>query len=180
MRSSLFGLVLLMLPMLAPPALADSIATHEKACAANVVESCLRGTQLAQAARDDALMVRFAERGCQLGNVISCSDMGMFNLLGIGMPVNTAKALPLIRTGCRKGYSRACANLGWMYYTGRGVRKSVSKAAKFYKTGCDGKSGAACANLAQMYIQGDGVRVDRARAEQLLRRACDLGHNRAC
>jgi TPR repeat protein len=149
-------------------------------CMGGDAEACLEGTRMAQSEGDFSLMLTFVKQGCELGNTISCSDLGMAYLVGRGVPKDVDKAKPLIVSGCRDGYGRACANLGWMHYTGTGVAQNTRKAVMFYTQGCDGRSGAACANLALMYEIGDGVAQDFTKADQYFDRACDLGNVAAC
>lgn len=107
MRRMIFFLLLC-----AAPALAENAGDHWDACNDGEVDACLRGTQLAQRVQLTDLMVRFVDRGCALGIVVSRSDRGMFRLTGTGGPADVAKAKPLVEDGRAKGYSRACANLG--------------------------------------------------------------------
>ncbi|WP_371227223.1 tetratricopeptide repeat protein [Roseovarius sp. 2305UL8-3] len=150
------------------------------ACAGGDTEACLQGTREAQAAGDNALMLTFIRKGCALENVISCSDLGMAYLVGLGVEKDVEKAKPYVQNGCKKGYYRACANLGWMHYTGTGFPQSSEKALGYYKQGCEGGSGSACGNLGKMYLAGDGVAANEATADRYFDKACDLGVYMAC
>lgn len=173
-------LLLALLIALASPAAADRARDYIDECNAGDTEACLAGTRAAQRDGQKDLLLKFVERGCALGNVISCSDRGMFYVTGVAGEKDVAKGVPLIISGCKKGYARACTNLGWMHYTGTGIARDVGKAAGFYKRGCDGNSAPACRNLGLMYRDGDGVRADAAKALSLFDRACDLGDVTAC
>lgn len=167
------------LTLIAGPVMANQAKDYLAPCQAGDQEACLTGAQLAQAAKQNSLLIKLTDQGCALGNVISCSDRGMFYLVGIG-PKNTAKGVPLVQQGCKDGYFRACTNLGWVLYTGQGVQRDPAKAAGYYKIGCDGGSGSACTNLGLMYRDGDGVKQSTSKAHRLFDRACDLGDQRGC
>lgn len=67
------GALLAALVMLPIPAQADALW---QACQAGDSEACLQGSAEAQAADDVERMERFIRQGCELGNVISCGDLG--------------------------------------------------------------------------------------------------------
>jgi hypothetical protein len=168
-------LVLLLL-LSATPAMSDTLDEFVTGCVNGDQEACLAGTRKSQRLYKHDLMMLFIRKGCALGNNISCSDLGIFKLMGRHIDLDLEGGAELVQNGCEGGYYRACGNLGWMYFTATGVPRNYAKAAKYYGVGCDGGSAAACENLAKMYEAGDGVRRDPARAKQLFDRACDLGY----
>ncbi|MGL4238823.1 tetratricopeptide repeat protein, partial [Tabrizicola sp.] len=125
MRSLILGL------FLATGLLGTARADEWQACQSGDQEACLEAARVAQAAGDFAALLRISEKGCELGNVISCSDIGMIYLAGLGVHVDLGKALPLVMDGCDAGYSRACTNLGWMHYEGYGVERDLAKAIQY-------------------------------------------------
>lgn len=168
------GALLAALVMLPIPAQADALW---QACQAGDSEACLQGSAEAQAADDVERMERFIRQGCELGNVISCGDLGG-RLLISGR--NLARGLQLVTEGCEAGYGRACTNLGWALYSGIGVASDPARAAGYYRIGCDKGSAPGCRNLGLMYAVGDGVATDTALADRLFQRACQLGARDVC
>lgn len=72
-----------------------------------------------------ALLATFSETGCNHGNLISCSDVGMMTLSGLNPRGDSRRAVELVTRGCDGGYFCACANLGYLYFTGTGVAQDI-------------------------------------------------------
>jgi TPR repeat protein len=139
--------------------------------------------------------VALLQRGCELGDLPSCHNLGLMHFYGLGIPKDAARATFLFRSACDKADGAACNALGFAYETGQGAEKNVDKARELYEYACffrerdDG-----CANLG-VWLETHGgdpksaarnyanACHDESRDCKLLepfRRDCKGGEIRAC
>ncbi|WP_425071077.1 hypothetical protein [Sagittula sp. S175] len=161
------------------PAAADPVAQ----CMAGDSEACLQAARTAQADGDEATGYAVAEKGCALGNSISCADKGLMLMMGRagdGSDATRAEGVALIETSCADGYFRACANMGYLHYTGTILPQDTALAAGFYEQGCAGGSRPACENLALMVAAEEIPASALPDVLSTLAGACALGVDAAC
>jgi hypothetical protein len=101
------------------------------------------------------------------------------NEVGVGVPVDRARAATLYERACRAGNVRGCANLGVARVEGMGGR-DVPIGAQLLELACDRGDARGCMNLARLHSSGQGVARDPALAARLFGFACDHEEESAC
>jgi TPR repeat protein len=99
--------------------------------------------------RDYALSAEFNRRGCQGGNALGCTNLGIMYWEG-SLLKDDGRAVDLFSKGCQGGDSGGCLGLGFMYENGQGVKRDSRRAAEFYRKGCQGGNERSCRQLANL------------------------------
>jgi len=173
----------------APFALSTSILASTAGCAASFGGSLPGYDQ--QACAERALRrtpdrytladaVRAFKIDCHEGGAEACSALGVMNELGVGVPLNAARAVALYDRACKVGNTRGCANLGVARSLGIGVARDAAAGAQLLIPACDQGDARACSYLGRLYAAGDGVVGDAARAARLFDLACQGEEGSAC
>jgi TPR repeat protein len=118
-------------------------------------------------------------RQCELGNAVSCTDLGMEYLVGRVVPLDRAAATGWFERACRAGEPYGCSDLGFMLLVGPGVAHDPVRARALFDAACNAEP-RLCANPAAMYRDGLSVAKDPARSAEMFSRACLGGLARAC
>ena len=79
-------------------------------------------------------------RGCAVGQLDSCSTLGVIHELGPGMPPDRERARPLYRRACEGGNARACGNLGELMLTDANPEPALA----LLEMACNAWQGRAC------------------------------------
>tara|TARA_R110001599_G_scaffold191544_2_gene386462 strand:- start:4348 stop:5934 length:1587 start_codon:yes stop_codon:yes gene_type:complete len=141
-----------------------------------------------EAFRDATLPIIRASmtKGCQLGNVIACSDAGVYALEGFGGPVNLDDAARYSRLACDGGKGPACNNLGIMVRDGKGVEANATMSKGLFQKGCDLDEAAACNNLGTLLMEQSEQmtksfrEVTQTLATKAFQKACDGADDLGC
>ena len=119
-------------------------------------------------------------RGCDLGEVVSCNNLGNDYYYGDGVPQDYAQSAHYYGKACSGGEAVGCANVGFITEYGDGTLRDMKRAMDLYMTGCSGGSTYACLHVAMMDEYRKGVPHDPALASLRWRRACDAKDAKAC
>ncbi len=115
-------------------------------------------------------------RGCDDGDLASCSVLGVMYEKGRGVPQDRGRAAQLFGHACRNGNPRACVSLGRMMESGASARADVNGAAMMYDTACMAGEREGCFEHGRVLSNRGELR----RASELLNQACREGHAPAC
>jgi TPR repeat protein len=123
---------------------------------------------------------RFSRECEALGEVSSCSLLGVLLELGLGVHADHARARTLYRSACDAGNQRACGNLGGLLLAGAVPGAPPDGALALLQRGCDAGYGRPCAHLGRIYNEGTLVPRAPVVAASWFERACQRGAATAC
>jgi TPR repeat protein len=159
----------------------DDQADCQKQCDKGHAASCgALGAIFHDRTRDYAKAIAALRKGCDGGDVRSCTNLGQMIARGVGTRADPAAAMPLFENGCNQGDAVGCALLGDGYRTGAGVARDDARAAALFRRACEGGNAPSCGQLGLMLRAGEGVAKDDATGKKLLARACDGNDAKAC
>lgn len=121
------------------------------------------------------------QRGCEAGVDAACLHLELRQLVGKGVPKDSAVALPKLERRCAEGDGEVCAILGNAYAEGRlGSLKDHHAARRFWARACARGNQPSCRALAAAMVAGQGGPADPSGARRLLERGCDDAVGRSC
>jgi hypothetical protein len=146
-------------------------------CAQGDGDSCANVAYLYESNRygvkpDKALAAEYFSKACDLGRAASCTTIGLYYDVGIGVDKNYGKAATLFQKACDGGHPSGCESLADLYVAGRGVDKNGAKAVALYEPICRTWS-QACWKLGAVYEKGDVVPRNDAAAAKYYSLGCD-------
>jgi len=112
------------------------------------------------------------KKECREGGPEACSALGVMNEIGVGVPLNAARAVVLYDRACRAGNARGCTNLGVALVGGIGVSRDALAGARLLEPACAQNDARACLHLGRLYESGDGAAKDPIYAAKLFETAC--------
>jgi TPR repeat protein len=141
-------------------------------CRAGRAAHCTRAATEAYHAdpRDGAAVRAYSQRGCELGSLVSCSDLGECYELGLGVGKDLALAEKLYRRACDAGVGVGCFNLGDL---GEGGPGNPAQAQAFERA-CGLKYALGCRAALWRH------RREPTRALALAQQGCDLADEASC
>jgi TPR repeat protein len=111
------------------------------------------------------------KRGCELNDVVSCTEQGRLLARGEGVEAaDPIAAVDMLRRACAAKYARACLLAG--VFT---PEREGAQARAFFETACGLDSGAGCVLAGNMLEESDPTAGLR-----LLERGCELGDGDGC
>jgi len=168
-----------------PPDARRGRALLEDACAAGFAVACVDLGW--ERARRKGLLDRKARQlvvdGCDALTPTECNNVGMWYMLGWGVPQDGSMALSIFEhlcTGSTDVAGVACANLAGAHVEGFGDQDDAVRAVEVLDRGCTDREAGACHGLALMYRAGLGVRADHRTALAFDEAACALEQAAAC
>jgi TPR repeat protein len=159
--------------------------TRQAECLRGVANSCFYvGLYFERGAngfpKDYARGAASYARGCDLGEIVSCNNLGNDYYYGDGVPQDFAEAARYYGKACAGGEAVGCANVGFITEYGDGALRDMKHAMDLYMTGCSGGSTYACLHVAMMEEYKRGAPHDPAQAVTRWRRGCDAKDGKAC
>jgi TPR repeat protein len=130
--------------------------------------------------KDEAKARELLAKGCDGGDVKSCSNLGLLLTKGRGGAKDPAGAVKRFEKACAGADALGCGMLGAAYASGEGASKDDGKAATYLQKGCEGGHDASCGVIGGMYLDGRGVSKDVEKGSDFLKRACDGGQAKSC
>lgn len=110
---------------------------------------------------------------CDLGNAVSCNELGLLYENGNGVEQSRIKANEYYKVACNGKEKYGCYNLALAYENGRGLDVNIKEALRLYTKSCDLGFATACYNAANIYNHGYlGVKKDYKKAKINLEKAC--------
>jgi TPR repeat protein len=120
-------------------------------------------------------------RGCDLGERISCNELGDALEYGDGVARDLERAATLFDRSCRLGAPIGCANLGYLAEHGAGVARDPARARALYLASCAAGETYGCRHAEMMSAQDAGISRDPSAALAYWQRGCDVRRDgRAC
>jgi TPR repeat protein len=130
---------------------------------------------------DAARALRAFARGCDLGERISCNELGDALEYGDGAPRDLERAAALFDRACRLGAPIGCANLGYLAEHGEGMARDDGRARVLYREACAAGESYGCRHVELMAAAGPGVPREGEAALAYWQRGCEGRHDaRAC
>jgi hypothetical protein len=83
--------------------------------------------------KDYAGAMRLYRIAADQGHLESQNDVGMFYLMGMGVPKNVAEGAKWLRKAADAGHPTAQRNMGFLYMEGMGVKKDRNEAIRWLK-----------------------------------------------
>ena len=138
--------------------------------------------------KDAARAADLAQKGCNLGEVAACVQLGVQRLNGIGVEQSYKEAVPLFKHACKEEVAEGCLYLGVMMQEGKGGPPDPSRAEGYYEKGCDMESGEGCFRLAELHYNGKAPPAagepagtpSFKKAARYYTNGCDLDHAASC
>lgn len=154
-------------------------------CAKGNVGSCAAaGALLASGggglSKDEAKARELLGKGCDGGDVKSCTNLGLLLAGGRGGAKDAAGASKRFDKACSDGDAIACGMIGVAYSTGEGVSKDEAKAFGLLQRACEGGHHTSCGSAGMMLLEGRGATKDAAKGVDFVKRACDGGLASSC
>ena len=117
---------------------------------------------------------RLFENGCNVGDELGCSGLGMIYQEGLGVSQDSDKARRLFQQACNGGDDLGCFALGALYVAGLGVSQDYDQAQRLFQKVCtDDDNVHGCAGLADLYHEGLVFSQDYDKALRLYQQACN-------
>lgn len=113
------------------------------------------------------------------GNAVGMYKTGVCFHHGVGVAVDSGKAIEMFRLAANEGVAAAQNNLGYCYQNGIGVKKNLAVAADWYQMAAGHDMPAAMTNLSICYRKGLGVAKDMDSAIAWLKGGAELGDTTA-
>jgi TPR repeat protein len=152
-----------------------SAISFSRACQVGIDEGCAGMVALLRRDGEAAL-----QKACDGGDGTSCLTLASASTVGLGVPVDSGRALKLFRQACDRGYLMGCRQAAQRYLYGRGAAADPAMAVESFEKACRGKDPTSCAEVADLYRRGVGGRKDETLAAQRFQQACNLGLQSAC
>lgn len=128
--------------------------------------------------RFDEAMVYMA-RAAELGDPSAYGGLAEIYRLGLGVPVDHARASAAVRTGAMQGAAPMRMMMGLYYREGWGVPQSFNEARRWMEIAAMSGFSSALTALGDMYRRGQGVEEDFARSVSYYEKAAALGSSDA-
>ena len=106
--------------------------------------------------------------------------LGMTYLNGIGVDVDSVKAINYFEKSAEKGYLKAYHNLGIMYFSTDRSHQDFAKAFRYFEKGADLGSIVCNYDLGYMYYKGFGCEQDYESSVKCFKKALDIGVSPVC
>jgi len=161
----------------------SSIDSLEQACAWGYWNSCsLLHSNFEKAPNVSGFeegLSRELDQSCKLADSYSCSLLGNFYEVGIGVALDLQQAVTHYRKSCDGKSLVGCDNLAMAYALGKGnLKKDEGAAMQLLDEGCAGGYCGSCYNLGD--LSQNGTTKDYPKAVGAYFRACKAGNGFAC
>lgn len=100
--------------------------------------------------QDFGAAATYYQRGCQLGDLGACTDLGRLLKDGKGVPRDERRAASLFVDACQRGHGFACLWAGIACASGKGVDLDVDRATDFYRKACTAGVESGCDALTRL------------------------------
>lgn len=152
-------------------------------CSDNHAKSCtnlgfLYDTGLVEP--DKVKAIKLYEKGCDLGDDLGCSNLGIAYFNGDGVNKDFKLSAKFFSKACDLGSAFGCLNMGYLYENGQGVEQDYKKSALMYDKSCNLENAMACTNYGTLFANGFGVDANLTKAKEFFIKGCDLGDDTGC
>ena len=162
----------------------SALAMLDYACAEGLPDGC---QNLSTALRsglvpeDPAAAHVAAARGCELGNLPSCVDLGSDEAMGLGGATQDFEAAhDHFRVACEGGEPKGCRYLGVLEHEGSLGSPDEAAAFGWFDKACAQGDSESCYNAGVLVATGALGEADLPAASQFMTRGCELGDPEAC
>lgn len=126
---------------------------------------------------DEALV--YMERAAELGDPSAYGGIAEIYRLGLGVPIDQARAAAAVRAGAMQGSAPMRLMMGKYYLQGWGVPQSFTEARRWMEIAAMSGLSSALTALGDLYRRGQGVEEDFARSVSYYQMAAALGSSDA-
>lgn len=98
---------------------------------------------------DLAVAGELLAKACERDHANACADLGLFAMLGRGIPEDRPRAVTLLERACKLEV-RTCGHLATAYEDGMGVSEDLARARVLYDQACGAGDQEACSALARI------------------------------
>lgn len=113
------------------------------------------------------------------GNSDSQYELGNMYTKGIGVEIDTDKAIAAYESAAGQGHTKAAYKLGLIHYEGSGVATDMNAAFRWFRSAAEHNYPAAQYYLGRMYADGQGTTKDSTSALEWLSKAVEGGFDQA-
>jgi uncharacterized protein len=172
----LFGVSVVILAAITPPALAKSSAVTEHSSTEDVVLTAMSLHRGGDTANAIAIILPLAQKGDAMAqNALGVLYMGEEDG-GSNPNPNFPAALKWLSKAAAQRFAAAEGNMGNLYASGHGVPKDAKKALRWYQLATGHGDVESQYNLARAYQLGAGVTKNPAKAVELYTQSIDRGY----
>ena len=151
-------------------------AMKEKACDGGFGRGCWSlGFRMVDKDAEGAR--KLYERGCNLGDRVSCDYLARLYLEGRHMAKDVEKGIEVLERVCNAKSVHHCIRLAYLYDSEKSAVHDVEKATDAWRRACHFHNGPGhnnCTELARRFREGIGVTKDLLKAKEYYERSCDL------
>jgi hypothetical protein len=115
----------------------------------------------------------------QTGDRDSQYELGNMYTKGVGVEIDTARAIAAYESAAGQGHDKAAYKLGLIHYEGNGVATDRQAAFRWFRSAAESNYPAAQYYLGRMYANGEGTAKDTTRALEWLSKAVEGGFDQA-
>jgi hypothetical protein len=131
--------------------------------------------------RDPPAAHAAAQRGCKLGNIAACVDLGVDESLGEGGAAQDfAAAHEHFTLACEGGVAKGCRYVGVLYFEGSLGSPDAVSALQWFDRACKLGDPESCFNAGVLIVDGVTGSVDLELASAYMAHACELGDADGC
>lgn len=121
------------------------------------------------------------KKGNNLGNALSCYELGMEYKNRTITQQNFNKSFEFIKLSCDYGLYEGCSMLGFMYGQGIGIEKNLNQSIKLWKNACSNHHAQSCMALGNLYNSKYEKNIkDTTKAKKYFKKACILDFKQGC
>lgn len=122
-----------------------------------------------------------AQRGCKLGNIAACVDLGVDETLGEGGATQDfAAAHQHFTIACEGGEAKGCRYVGMLHFEGSLGSPDAVSALQWFDRACGLADPESCFNAGVLIVDGVAGDVDLQLASAYMARGCELGDSDSC
>lgn len=118
-----------------------------RACDGDYTPGCLPAGRAALAAGRPGDANRWFEAGCEAGEALACTDLGVSYYTPRDVARDPVEALRLFKKGCGGGDNAGCVNAARILYTGDGVAADQRRGLQYLLTACQRGAEVACTRI---------------------------------
>ncbi|MCR5084841.1 MAG: sel1 repeat family protein [Succinivibrionaceae bacterium] len=135
----------------------------------------------AQSMRGNSTSFEYAKRGCDMGDGLGCTQLGLHHEYGISTKIDPKAAFDLYFKSCKLKSSLGCYNLALEYVRGRVVPKDRARARQLFAESCENSEhGFSCHLVADIYESERFFSTTQAEIAHFYQRGCELGDHVSC
>lgn len=131
-------------------------------------------------AKEAEKVAKVYEKGCNLGDKLSCSRLAMIYYTGYGVVRDRQLAYDYLKKSEDSDFSDVYDLKGLFHYNGEFLARDPKLAFENYRKGCDSGSGFSCGQLGALYYTDNSAGKNMEAAMAAFEKGCSLGDGNSC